>query len=235
MATTRSSCAPASPTGGSETTLSERSLRNAVIGTEISGQGQQESTTLSAGVELGISPRDHDKDPGTGLPRQAGNVALGARYAQTRTRATKNTVAVAHDQLTFQNGADLYSYQVELGATFEGHRRPRGWTRLLSVGLLGAGVFVSKVEERPLFARGPRPWAGWSWPSPPPTVPTATPPPILLPPAPCRRPHPPPHRASSLHRGGPAPRRHKPLAPYVLVRPAARQQAAQRPARRPQH
>ncbi|ROV64250.1 hypothetical protein, partial [Streptomyces globisporus] len=137
-----------------ETTLSERSLRNAVIGTEISGQGQQESTTLSAGVELGISPRDHDKDPGTGLPRQAGNVSLGARYAQTRTRATKNTVAVAHDQLTFQNGADLYSYQVELGATFEGHRRPRGWTRLVSVGLLGAGVFVSKVAERPLFARG---------------------------------------------------------------------------------
>ncbi|MGW8488081.1 hypothetical protein [Streptomyces sp. NPDC055886] len=137
-----------------ETTLSERSLRNAVIGTEISGQGQQESTTLSAGVELGISPRDHDKDPGTGLPRQAGNVSLGARYAQSRTRATKNTVAVAHDQLTFQNGADLYSYQVELGATFEGHRRPRGWTRLVSVGLLGAGVFVSKVAERPLFARG---------------------------------------------------------------------------------
>ncbi|MEV7653105.1 hypothetical protein AB0O39_02925 [Streptomyces anulatus] len=137
-----------------ETTLGERSLRNAVIGTEISGQGQQESTTLSAGVELGISPRDHDKDPGTGLPRRAGNVALGARYAQTRTRATKNTVAVAHDQLTFQNGADLYSYQVELGATFEGHRRPRGWTRLVSVGLLGAGVFVSKVGERPLFTRG---------------------------------------------------------------------------------
>ncbi|MGX5396749.1 WXG100-like domain-containing protein [Streptomyces anulatus] len=137
-----------------ETTLGERSLRNAVIGTEISGQGQQESTTLSAGVELGISPRDHDKDPGTGLPRQAGNVSLGARHAQTRTRATKNTVAVAHDQLTFQNGADLYSYQVELGATFEGHRRPRGWTRLVSVGLLGAGVFVSKVGERPLFTRG---------------------------------------------------------------------------------
>ncbi|MFY0513353.1 hypothetical protein ACOMD4_23625 [Streptomyces anulatus] len=140
-----------------ETTLGERSLRNAVIGTEISGQGQQESTTLSAGVELGISPRDHDKDPGTGLPRQAGNVSLGARHAQTRTRATKNTVAVAHDQLTFQNGADLYSYQVELGATFEGHRRPRGWTRLVSVGLLGAGVFVSKAGERPLFTRGTEP------------------------------------------------------------------------------
>ncbi|MFJ6806659.1 hypothetical protein ACIQRK_11560 [Streptomyces anulatus] len=140
-----------------ETTLGERSLRNAVIGTEISGQGQQESTTLSAGVELGISPRDHDKDPGTGLPRQAGNVSLGARHAQARTRATKNTVAVAHDQLTFQSGADLYSYQVELGATFEGHRRPRGWTRLVSVGLLGAGVFVSKVGERPLFTRGSEP------------------------------------------------------------------------------
>ncbi|MDX3372959.1 hypothetical protein PV390_00955 [Streptomyces sp. ME02-6991-2A] len=140
-----------------ETTLSERSLRNAVVGTEVSGQGQQESTTLSAGVELGISPRDHDKDPAAGVPRQAGNVSLGARYAQTRARATKNTVAVAHDQLTFQNGADLYSYQVELGATFEGHRRPRGWTRLVTVGLLGAGVFVSKVTERPLFTRGTEP------------------------------------------------------------------------------
>ncbi|MYR92789.1 hypothetical protein GTW60_03985, partial [Streptomyces sp. SID4937] len=137
-----------------ETTLSERSLRNGVVGTEVSGQGQQESTTLSAGVELGISPRDHEKDAAAGVPRQAGNVSLGARYAQTRTRATRNTVAVAHDQLAFQNGADLYSYQVELGATFEGHRRPRGWTRLVSVGLLGAGVFVSKVAERPLFTRG---------------------------------------------------------------------------------
>ncbi|WP_245170729.1 hypothetical protein [Streptomyces anulatus] len=137
-----------------ETTMSERSLRNAVIGTEVSGQGQQTSTTLSAGVELGISPRDHDKVPEAGLPRRMGNASLGGRYARTDAKATRNTVAVAHDQLTFQNGADLYSYRVELGATFEGHRRPRGWARLASVGLLGAGVFVSKVEERPLFSRG---------------------------------------------------------------------------------
>ncbi|WP_143663894.1 lonely Cys domain-containing protein, partial [Streptomyces sp. rh34] len=137
-----------------ETTMSERSLRNAVIGTEVSGQGQQASTTLSAGVELGISPRDHDKAPGAGLPRRMGNVSLGGRYAKSDTKATRSTVAVAHDQLTFQNGADLYSYQVELAATFEGHRRPRGWARLASAGLLGAGVFVSKVEERPLFSRG---------------------------------------------------------------------------------
>ncbi|MFJ4471713.1 hypothetical protein ACIP2X_30115 [Streptomyces sp. NPDC089424] len=137
-----------------ETTMSERSLRNAVIGTEISGQGQQASTTLSSGVELGISPRDHDKVPGAGVPRQAGNVSLGIRYAKTDQKATRSTVAVTHDHLMFQNGADLYSYQVELGASFEGHRRPRGWARLASVGLLGAGVFVSKVEERPLFTRG---------------------------------------------------------------------------------
>ncbi|MFE5813813.1 hypothetical protein ACFQ6S_10470 [Streptomyces sp. NPDC056479] len=137
-----------------ETTMSERSLRNAVIGTEVSGQGQQASATLSGGVELGISPRDHDKVPEAGLPRQTGNVSLGARYARTDQKATRNTVAVNHDHLMFQNGADLYSYQVELGATFEGHRRPRGWARLASVGLLGAGVFVSKVEERPLFNRG---------------------------------------------------------------------------------
>ncbi|MEV6171934.1 hypothetical protein AB0L99_27450 [Streptomyces sp. NPDC051954] len=137
-----------------ETTLSERSLRNAVIGTEVSGQGQQASTTLSGGVELGISPRDHDRVPEAGLPRQTGNVSLGARYARTDQKAIRATVSVAHDHLMFQNGADLYSYQVELGASFEGHRRPRGWARLASVGLLGAGVFVSKVEERPLFNRG---------------------------------------------------------------------------------
>ncbi|MFG2193208.1 hypothetical protein ACGFNH_11915, partial [Streptomyces sp. NPDC048639] len=137
-----------------ETTMSERSLRNAVIGTEISGQGEQASSTLSGGVELGISPRDHDKVPGAGLPRQTGNASLGARHAKTDQKAARNTVAVAHDHLTWQNGSDLYSYQVELGASFEGHRRPRGWTRLVSVGLLGAGVFVSKVEERPLFSRG---------------------------------------------------------------------------------
>ncbi|MFG2652069.1 hypothetical protein [Streptomyces sp. NPDC048436] len=137
-----------------ESTMSERSLRNGVIGTEVSGQGQQASTTLSGGVELGISPRDHNKVPEAGLPRQAGNVAVGVRHARTDQKATRNTVAVTHDHLMFQTGADLYSYEVELSASFEGHRRPRGWARLASVGLLGAGVFVSKVEERPLFTRG---------------------------------------------------------------------------------
>ncbi|MGW3991383.1 WXG100-like domain-containing protein [Streptomyces sp. NPDC004830] len=137
-----------------ETTMSERSLRNAVVGTEISGQGQQASVTLSGGVELGVSPRDHDKVPEAGLPRRTGNVTLGARYATTDQKATRTTAAVTHDHLTFHNGADLYSYRVELGATFEGHRRPRGWARLASFGILGAGVFVSRVAERPLFARG---------------------------------------------------------------------------------
>ncbi|MFI0265225.1 hypothetical protein [Streptomyces luteogriseus] len=137
-----------------ESTMSERSLRNAVIGTEVSGQGQQASSTLSGGAELGISPRDHDKVPEAGLPRQTGNVSLGARYSHTEQKATRSTVAVTHDHLTFQNGAHLYSYRVELSASFEGHRRPRGWARLLSVGLLGAGVFVSKAEERPLFSKG---------------------------------------------------------------------------------
>ncbi|MEV1019295.1 hypothetical protein AB0J02_03020, partial [Streptomyces sp. NPDC050264] len=137
-----------------ETTMSERSLRNGVIGVEVSGQGQQASIGVSGGVELGISPRDHDKAPSTGSPRQIGTTALGARLAWTGQKATRITDAVTHDNLTFQTGADLYSYEVELGATFEGHRRPRGWARLASVGLLGAGVFVSKVEERPLFSQG---------------------------------------------------------------------------------
>ncbi|MEU3743316.1 hypothetical protein AB0E78_40490 [Streptomyces sp. NPDC032198] len=137
-----------------EATMSERSLRNGVIGTEVSGQGEQASTTLSGGVELGISPRDHDKVADVGLPRQAGSASVGVRHARTGQKATRSTVAVTHDHLMFQTGADLYSYQVELGASFEGHRRPRGWARLATVGLLGAGVFVSKVEERPLFSRG---------------------------------------------------------------------------------
>ncbi|MGQ4725172.1 WXG100-like domain-containing protein, partial [Streptomyces tunisiensis] len=137
-----------------ETTLNERTLRNAVIGNEVSGQGQQQSSTYSAGVEVGISPRDHDKVGDTGLPRQIGNLMVGGRYAHTRQEATRNTVTVAHDHLTAQSGIDLYSYRVELRADFEGHRRPRGWPRLLTAGLLGVGVFVSTVAERPLFRRG---------------------------------------------------------------------------------
>ncbi|WP_032759147.1 hypothetical protein, partial [Streptomyces sp. NRRL F-3273] len=66
-----------------ETTMSERSLRNAVIGNEVSGQGQQDSSTYSAGIEVGVSPRDHDKVPGPDLPAQAGNVSVGARHART--------------------------------------------------------------------------------------------------------------------------------------------------------
>ncbi|MFZ3573432.1 hypothetical protein ACOKM5_41530 [Streptomyces sp. BH097] len=137
-----------------ETTMSERSLRNAVIGTEVSGQGEQASSTLSGGVELGISPRDHTPVPGTTSLAQIGNVTLGARYGRTDQTATRSTSAVTHDNLAFQSTADLYSYRVDLGATFEGHRRPRGWTRLASAGVLGGGIFVSKVTARPLFDGG---------------------------------------------------------------------------------
>ncbi|MFZ3554486.1 hypothetical protein [Streptomyces sp. BH055] len=137
-----------------ETTMSERSLRNAVIGTEVSGQGEQASSTLSGGVELGISPRDHTPVPGTTSLAQIGNVTLGARYGRTDQTATRSTSAVTHDNLAFQSTADLYSYRVDLGATFEGHRRPRGWARLASAGVLGGGIFVSKVTARPLFDGG---------------------------------------------------------------------------------
>ncbi|MYS49750.1 hypothetical protein GTW46_06640, partial [Streptomyces sp. SID6013] len=140
-----------------ETTLNERTLRNAVIGSEVAGQGQQQSSTYTAGVEAGISPRGHDKVGSTGLPRQIGNLMVGGRYAHTRQEATRNTITVTHDHLTSQSGIDLYSYRVELMADFEGHRRPRGWPRLLSAGLLGTGVFVSTVAERPLFSRGSEP------------------------------------------------------------------------------
>ncbi|WP_328635174.1 WXG100-like domain-containing protein [Streptomyces sp. NBC_00356] len=137
-----------------ESTMSERSLRNGVIGTEVSGQGEQASNTLSGGVELGISPRDHTPVAGTNSLAQIGNVTLGARYGRTDQTATRSTSAVTHDNLAFQSTADLYSYRVDLGATFEGHRRPRGWARLASAGLLGGGIFVSKVTERPLFDDG---------------------------------------------------------------------------------
>ncbi|MHC5256241.1 WXG100-like domain-containing protein [Streptomyces sp. UC4497] len=137
-----------------ESTMSERSLRNGVIGTEVSGQGEQASNTLSGGVELGISPRDHTPVPGTNSLAQIGNVTLGARYGRTDQTATRSMSAVTHDNLAFQSTADLYSYRVELGATFEGHRRPRGWARLATAGLLGGGIFVSKIAERPLFDHG---------------------------------------------------------------------------------
>ncbi|MER6691427.1 hypothetical protein ABT329_20375, partial [Streptomyces minutiscleroticus] len=137
-----------------EAPLSERSMRNSVVGNEVSGQGQQQASTYTAGVEVGISPRDHDKVPGPDMPGRTGNTMVGARYARGYQDATRNTITVTHDHLTSQTGVDLYSYQVDLSASFEGHRRPRGWARLLSVGLLGTGVFVSKVEERPLFDRG---------------------------------------------------------------------------------
>ncbi|MFC8414804.1 hypothetical protein ACFUJ2_15005, partial [Streptomyces coelicoflavus] len=134
-----------------ETTLSERAMRNAVIGTEVSGQGQQADTTLSAGIEVGVSPRTHGKVAEPAFRENTGNVAVGGRYAHTTQKATRSAVAVTHDHLSFQESSDLYSYRVELDATFEGHRRPRGWARLVSVGLLGTGYFVSKVAERPLF------------------------------------------------------------------------------------
>ncbi|MGW5368849.1 lonely Cys domain-containing protein, partial [Streptomyces sp. NPDC004011] len=137
-----------------EAPLSERSMRNSVVGNEISGQSQQQASTYTAGVEVGVSPRDHDKVPGPDAPARTGNTMVGARYARGYQDATRNTITVAHDHLAFQTGVDLYSYRVDLSATFEGHRRPRGWARLLSVGLLGTGVFVSKVEERPLFSGG---------------------------------------------------------------------------------
>ncbi|WP_207629605.1 hypothetical protein [Streptomyces sp. KO7888] len=134
-----------------ETTLSERAMRNAVIGTEVSGQGQQADTTLSAGIEVGVSPRTHGKVAEPAFRENTGNVAVGGHYAHTIQKATRSGVAVTHDHLSFQESSDLYSYRVELDATFEGHRRPRGWARLVSVGLLGTGYFVSKVAERPLF------------------------------------------------------------------------------------
>ncbi|WP_375153044.1 hypothetical protein [Streptomyces sp. SM18] len=140
-----------------ETSLSERSLRNSVSATQQVGQGQQGSSTLSAGIEVGVSPRDKDKAPETGTARRTGWTTVGVRQAWGRNRATRNGVSVTNDHLTAQTSAHLFSYRVELNASFDGHRRPRGWARLVTVGALGAGYFVSRVGERPLFEKGTAP------------------------------------------------------------------------------
>lgn len=173
-----------------ETTMSERSLRNAVIGTEVSGQGQQASVTLSGGVELGISPRDHDKVPEAGVPRQTGNVSVGARYAKTDQKATRSTAAVTHDHLMFQNGADLYSYQVELGASFEdtaARAAGPGSPRSASSAPVSSSA---RSRSARCSTAAARPWAAWSWPCLRRTAPTGTPPPTRRPPDRRRRPHP---------------------------------------------
>ncbi|WP_428957203.1 scabin-related ADP-ribosyltransferase [Streptomyces sp. cg35] len=140
-----------------ETSLSERSLRNSVSATQQLGQARQASSTQSVGAELGISPRDKAKAPETGWARRIGGLTLGVRHAWGRQHATRTTVAVTNDHLTAQTAAHLFSYRVELNATFDGHRRPRGWARLATVGALGAGVFVSTVRPRPLFDGGAAP------------------------------------------------------------------------------
>ncbi|MDQ0988454.1 hypothetical protein [Streptomyces sp. V2I9] len=134
------------------TSLSERSLRNSVIATQQSGQAQSSSLSKSLGLEVGVSPRDKAKSSQTGFPQRTGLLTAGIRLAWGRQRATRNTVAVTNEHLTMQTAAHLFSYRVRLNASFEGHRRPRGWARLASLGVLGAGVFVSRVTPPPLLA-----------------------------------------------------------------------------------
>ncbi|MFD0542031.1 hypothetical protein ACFQ1B_01400 [Streptomyces mexicanus] len=134
-----------------ETSLSERSLRNSVTATQQVGQGQQDSSTQAAGIEAGVSPRDAGTVPETGWARRIGWLRAGYRRTWQRQQGTRNTISVANDHLTAQTAAHLFSYKVELNASVEGYRRPRGWARFASVGVLGAGYFVSTVRSRPLF------------------------------------------------------------------------------------
>ncbi|MYR61422.1 hypothetical protein GTY54_36145, partial [Streptomyces sp. SID625] len=134
-----------------ETSLSERSLRNSVTATQQVGQSEQDSSTQAAGLEVGVSPRDADAAPETGWARRIGWLRAGYRRTWQRQQGTRNTITVANDHLTAQTAAHLFSYQVELNATVEGHRRPRGWARFATVGVLGTGFFVSTVRSRPLF------------------------------------------------------------------------------------
>jgi hypothetical protein len=140
-----------------ETSLSERSLRNSVGTTQQAGQGQQGSSTQSAGFLVGISPRDPDLAPETGWARRIGWMRAGLRHAWQSRRSTANAASVGGDHLTAQTATHLFSYQVELNAGFEGYRRPRGWARLLSLGMLGTGLGVSTVRPRPLFDGGAAP------------------------------------------------------------------------------
>jgi len=134
-----------------ETSLSERSLRNSVTATQQVGQGQQDSSTQAAGIEAGVSPRDAGTVPETGWARRIGWLRAGYRRTWQRQQGTRNTISVANDHLTAQTAAHLFSYKVELNASVEGYRRPRGWARFVSAGVLGAGYFVSTVRSRPLF------------------------------------------------------------------------------------
>nr|WP_237331267.1 hypothetical protein [Streptomyces mexicanus] len=134
-----------------ETSLSERSLRNSVTATQQVGQGQQDSSTQAAGIEAGVSPRDPGTVPETGWARRIGWLRAGYRRTWQRQQGTRNTISVANDHLTAQTAAHLFSYKVELNASVEGYRRPRGWARFVSVGVLGTGYFVSTVRSRPLF------------------------------------------------------------------------------------
>ncbi|WP_449343903.1 scabin-related ADP-ribosyltransferase [Streptomyces mexicanus] len=134
-----------------ETSLSERSLRNSVTATQQVGQGQQDSSTQAAGIEVGVSPRDAGTVPETGWARRIGWLRAGYRRTWQRQQGTRNTISVANDHLTAQSAAHLFSYKVELNASVEGYRRPRGWARFASVGILGTGYFVSTVRSRPLF------------------------------------------------------------------------------------
>ncbi|MGI3198909.1 hypothetical protein ACRJ4W_10410 [Streptomyces sp. GLT-R25] len=215
-----------------ETTMSERSLRNAVIGTEVSGQGQQSAVTLSGGVEMGVGPRDHDKVDGVGLPRQAGSVAVGLRHARTDQKATRNTVAVDPRppdvpdrrrslQLPGGTGRDLRGPPppARLGQARldrparrgrlrqQGRGTPAVQPRQRDRGPGGTGRPV-RTRLRPLRAR--RPAAHRAGPG--------------------HDDHP---RAAAalLRRGGPAPRRHPPHADDGIPRPPAHQEASERTAR----
>ncbi|MGC0361510.1 hypothetical protein RKD25_008885 [Streptomyces sp. SAI-124] len=137
-----------------ETSMTERTVRAGLVGTEVAGQGQQASSALSGGSELGVSARNHDDDAEAGAPEHSGFGVFGARFGRTVRKGGRSSVTSVHDHLVSLEGAHLFSYRVELTASFEGHRRPRGWTRMVTVGMLGAGLFVSKVHERPLFSEG---------------------------------------------------------------------------------
>ncbi|MBR7674117.1 hypothetical protein KDA82_14050, partial [Streptomyces daliensis] len=138
-----------------EGTSYDRTLRTSVMTSERGEQSTQATIAAAAGAEVGISPRSHDKSEVTGWPGRIGTIGIGLRAGGQIQRSTQSGVVLHGESVSASTGpSHLYGYDVSLGATVEGYRRPRAWARLMSLGVLGMGFAVSPVESRRLLEAG---------------------------------------------------------------------------------
>ena len=134
-----------------EGSSSERGLRSGTASGQQLGGGEQASSAQTVGVQLGLSPRDHETAPETGWAKRIGWLTPGIRHVWSKQHATSAQTTVSTDHLTAQTGVHRYSYRVELHATIANYRRPRALPRLATLGVLGTGAFVRRIPEQPLF------------------------------------------------------------------------------------